>query len=206
MLYLTFHLNKPVVANIKSWQQQTNHEVLRWQLAQRGRANVVRLRELREEQVIETLPAPGEAEPAYGPAGAFVFTFSPEPGNCRVTVANLCAGDEAIYGGAIEPLALNLDHCLHVEEDPNRLEDAFRWRNPQYRGALPPGGAEVGVEEVAFWIDGHLMRQLETAGWTLETAGDYEYSFRPHGGRSDVWVTHRQSGAKIQLVADSPIV
>jgi hypothetical protein len=120
-------------------------------------------------------------------------------------VSNLAAGDATIYAGALEPLALSLDHCLHVEEDPNRPQDAFRWRTPQYRGALPAGGGQTGVEEIVFWIDGLLMRRLEEAGWTPERAGAYDYSFRPNAEGAGVWVTHRENGAIIQLVAGAPV-
>lgn len=169
MLYLTFHIDQPAVATIKSWQQQMNQE----RPAQQG-----------------------------GAGGAYTFAFSPAPGGCRVTVTR--------HGGAgpgsAVPLELELGHCLHVEEDPNRLEDAFRWRHPQYYGALPEGGDEVGVEEIVFWIDGHLLRRLEGAGWTAERAGEYTYSFRPNSAGADVWVSHRESGETVELVRDAPAV
>jgi len=200
MLYLTFHIDQPVVATIKGWQQQVNDEILAWELAKRGRARAGRIGESYGEQEIDTLPAPGTAEPWYGPEGSYTFTFSPMPGGCGLTVSNL--GDRRPESAA--PLELELGHCLHVEEDPNRLEDAFRWRHPQYSGYNPAGGGEVGVEEIIFWIDGHLMRRLEEAGWTPERAAEYDYSFRPNVMGADAWVSHRESGDVVELVRDAP--
>lgn len=201
MLYLTFHIDQPVVATIKSWQQQTNHDILSWQLKEQGRVRVARLGPEYGEREVESLPEPGGAEPWYGPEGAYTFTFSPGPDGCRVTVVNL--GDPRPESAV--PLELALSHCLHVEEDPNRLEDAFRWRHPQYSGYNPAGSGEVGVEEIVFWIDGHPLRRLEEAGWTPERAGDYDYSFRPNSAGADVWVSHRESGETVSLVRDAPV-
>ncbi len=200
MLYLTFHIDQPAVATIKSWQQQLNDEIVGWELAQRGRARIGRLGEAYGEQEIDALPEPGTAEPYYGPEGSYTFTFSPAQDGCRLVVSNM--GDARPQSAP--PLALELGHCLHVEEDPNRLEDAFRWRHPQYSGYNPAGGGEVGVEEVVFWIDGHLMRGLETAGWTPGRAGEYDYNFRPNVMGADVWVSHRESGVIVELVRNAP--
>jgi hypothetical protein len=198
MFYLTFHIHQPVVATIKSWQQQTNHDILRGHLEQHGRARVGRLGAEYGDREVETLPEPGSAEPWVGPEGAFTFTFSPSTGGCLVRVSP--HGDSP----AAAPLELQLGHCLHLEEDPNRLEDAFRWRHPQYSGYAPAGSAEVGVEEIVFWIDGHLVRRLESAGWSAETAGDYDYSFRPNADGADIWASHRQSGALVELIRAAP--
>jgi hypothetical protein len=200
MLYLTFHIHQPVVATILSWQRQANDDVLRRELEQHGRARVGRLGTLYGEWELEALPEPGSAAPLVGPEGAYTFTFSPAADGCRVTVT--AHGDPRAPGAA--PLELALDHCLHLEEDPNRLEDAFRWRHPQYSGYGPAGSAEVGVEEIVFWIDGHLVRRLEAAGWSAERAGEYDYSFRPNAGGADIWLTHRDSGAVVSLVRDAP--
>jgi hypothetical protein len=54
---------------LMEWRDEADLEVLRAQIAHRGRARVVRLRKEHVFTEITELPGPGEAEPFYGTFG-----------------------------------------------------------------------------------------------------------------------------------------
>ena len=143
-----------------------------------------------------------QQEETLSAEGAYIFTFSPQPEGCRLEVryspalvADAPAGEEAA-------LQLDLSHCLHIKEDPNEPDDAFRWQTPQLRGAETERGAATGVNEIVFWIDGEIVRRLHESGWEPEQAGAYDYRFHAHGETVDIWVRERGGHDEVHLTAN----
>jgi hypothetical protein len=119
------------------------------------------------------------------------YTFAPAEGGCELTVGTA--------GGAALPLTLG--HCVHVEEDPLALDKATRWRTPQYHGARPPADTDIGVKEIAFWIDGAVMARLFEMGWSAAGLYDFDYRFRPYEDGVTVWAKERSGGDAVELSA-----
>jgi hypothetical protein len=88
---------------LMEWRDETDLQVLRTQIARRGKARVVRLGKEHVFTDITELPGPGEAEPFYGTfGGGYEYWFLHGPAGWMLRAEN-CA-HRSIRFGLTEPI------------------------------------------------------------------------------------------------------
>ncbi|HEX5692889.1 MAG TPA: hypothetical protein VFX76_22915 [Roseiflexaceae bacterium] len=190
----------PAYQALIDWRQNTDVEVMRAQIADLGRAMVIRLHGKNMLKAIADLPDPGEAEPYYGSfGGGYQYRFNYGEQGWLLQVENLA--HRSFRSGLQEPLpALLLDDPANVRvhalpESPSGMK---------YSGArgLRSNGDYEQAEQAFFSIHEEMYAKLAEWGWTPARIAQYAYIFVPLSVGCEILVEHLATHAQIHLTKD----
>ncbi len=198
-------------AQIRDWQHQINHDVLRYQIESRGAAVVLRYRDREQLHRLQEVPEVGEADPWYGDVGGgYRFEFIPDtaPGAsatdddmaCTLVVHSTVSNRSLFYDAEIRPLRLRLARGYHIEELALTGEMLGGAIQAHYWGNYP--GLYPEIDTIVFGIQGPAYANLVEWGWRPETAGNYYYSVTPLSVATPVQVTDPLTWNYVELESD----
>jgi hypothetical protein len=195
---IVFWLSGESLRRVIHWQQDTDLEVIRYQIETRGHALIIRDGELPFFGDLSEMPKPGEVTPWYGEVcAAYVFAFRPGENGCRLKVENMCAGMPLIYVGQIPPLELDIPEPIRIEADtpepPLHGNDWGWWFQPRV-GSVP--------REIPFVIQSDFYARLLQWGWDRARADSYEYRFWTSSVGTAILIRDTITGEEEDLTKD----
>jgi hypothetical protein len=186
---------------LMAWRDEADLQVLRAQIAHRGKARVVRLGTEHVFTDITELPRPGEAEPFYGTfGGGYEYWFLHGPVGWMLRVEN--KSRPTVRFGPIEPIPpILLDDSTAVRVDVRRtLPEGVSWAGP---GGLVDHRNTEDIGMGIFSIDGEMYDLLHASSWTPARLTQYKYLFIPLSVGCEIVVEDAVSGAQVHLTKDA---